>query len=156
MSDQNSDHPSAVRRVLDPGRWEATAIHAYKDDGAAPFRDVTRQVLFSDANLAAELRYFEVAPSGWSTLERHQHVHAVMIHRGEGRCLVGAEVRNVAVGDLVFIPPMTWHQFRAAPKSPLGFLCMVNAARDKPQLPTDTDLATLHGDTTVSAFLRGV
>lgn len=156
MSDESTERPSAVRCVLHPGRWEATAIHAYKDDGAAPFRDVTRQVLFADPALSAELRYFEVAPAGWSTLERHEHVHAVMIHRGHGRCLIGREVRDLAVGDLVFIPPMTWHQFRAASDQPLGFLCMVNVTRDKPQLPTATDLATLHCDTAVSAFLRGL
>ena len=38
---------------------------------------------------------------------------------------------------------MTWHQFRATQGEPLGFLCMVNAQRDKPQLPTAEDLARL-------------
>ena len=37
---------------------------------------------------------------------------------------------------------------------PLGFLCMVNAERDKPQLPTAEDLAKLQADKTVAAFLR--
>ena len=35
-----------------------------------------------------------------------------------------------------------------------GFLCMVNAERDKPQLPTAEDLAKLQADETVAAFLR--
>ena len=38
--------------------------------------------------------------------------------------------------DLVTIPALTWHQFRADGDAPLGFLCLVNAERDKPQLPT--------------------
>ena len=38
---------------------------------------------------------------------------------------------------------MTWHQFRATTNEPLGFLCMVNATRDKPQLPSPEDLAKL-------------
>ena len=38
--------------------------------------------------------------------------------------------------DLVTIPSWTWHQFRATDGEPLGFLCMVNAERDRPQLPT--------------------
>ena len=38
---------------------------------------------------------------------------------------------------------MTWHQFRATKGEPLGFLCMVNAERDKPQLPTPEDVARL-------------
>ena len=57
--------------------WEEVPVLAYKQDGTAPFRDVTRQVLFEDADLGCQLRYFEVAPGGHSTLERHEHVHAV-------------------------------------------------------------------------------
>ena len=49
---------------------------------------------------------------------------------------------------------MTWHQFRATRGEPLGFLCMVNAARDKPQLPSAEDLAKLEADATIAAFLR--
>ena len=64
-----------------------------------------------------------------------------MVIRGSGTCLVGEEVLPIAQNDLVSVPPMTWHQFRAAPESPLGFLCLVNQDRDRPQLP---DAAT-HG-----------
>jgi mannose-6-phosphate isomerase-like protein (cupin superfamily) len=101
-----------------------------------------------------ELRYFEVAAGGFSTLERHEHMHAVMILRGRGHCLVGTEVRPIETHDLVTVPPMTWHQFRATRGEPLGFLCMVNATRDKPQLPTADDLARLQTNRAVAAFLR--
>jgi hypothetical protein len=49
---------------------------------------------------------------------------------------------------------MTWHQFRATRGEPLGFLCMVNATRDKPQLPSAGDLAKLKADAKIAAFLR--
>jgi quercetin dioxygenase-like cupin family protein len=78
-----------------------------------------------------------------------------MILRGRGQCLVGSEVRAVKAHDLVTIPPMTWHQFRAAGDEPMGFLCMVNAERDKPQLPTPQDLAALRADPSIAAFLDG-
>jgi mannose-6-phosphate isomerase-like protein (cupin superfamily) len=81
------------------------------------------------------LRYFEVAPGGWTTLERHEHVHAVMVIRGHGQCLVGDRAHDIGMHDLVNVPPMTWHQFRAASDEPLGFLCMVTQERDRPQLP---------------------
>jgi hypothetical protein len=68
---------SAVRPAEAPGTWANVAVHVYKDEGSAPFRDITRQVLFADPSLAAELRYFEMAAGGYSTLERHEHVHAV-------------------------------------------------------------------------------
>jgi hypothetical protein len=48
---------------------------------------------------------------------------------------------------------MTWHQFRATSGEPLGFLCMVNATRDKPELPSAEDLAKLERDAKIAAFL---
>jgi hypothetical protein len=35
----------------------------------------------------------------------------------------------------------------------MGFLCMVNAERDRPQLPDEEDLRRLGSDPTVAAFL---
>ena len=142
-----------VRKSLGPGRWEAVDVLAYKAEGAAPFKDVTLQVLFEDASLECQLRYFEVAPGGHSTLERHEHTHAVMILRGRGGCLVGNEVRPIAPNDLIHIPANTWHQFRASADQPLGFLCMVNAQRDRPQLPTAADLEELRRHPRVSDFI---
>jgi len=135
--------------------WEGVELLPYKEDARALFKAVTRQVLFADPDMHAELRYFEVAPGGFSTLERHEHMHAVLILRGRGHCLVGGEVRPLATRDLVTVPPLTWHQFRATQGEPLGFLCMVNAERDKPQLPSPDDLARLREDPQVAAFLRG-
>lgn len=143
----------AFRPAKDEGRWEGVDILAYKAEGAAPFKDITRQLLFAAPELACELRYFEIAPGGHSTLERHEHVHAVMILRGGGRCLVGEAVREVRAFDLVSIPPLTWHQFRAGPDEPLGFLCMVNRERDKPQLPTEAELEALRRTPAIAAFL---
>ena len=54
--------------------------------------------------------------------------------------------------DLVTVPPMAWHQFRASKGEPLGFLCMVNAQRDKPQLPTGDDVARLRRNPAIAAF----
>jgi quercetin dioxygenase-like cupin family protein len=147
--------PSRFREFLAGFRWQGVDLLAYKQEGTAPFKDITRQVLFSDSALGCELRYFEMAPGGYSTLERHEHVHAVMIFRGRGRCLVGREVRAVKTGDLVTIPPLTWHQFRATEGEPFGFLCMVNAARDRPQLPSEAELRELKADARVAEFLAG-
>jgi S-methyl-1-thioxylulose 5-phosphate methylthiotransferase len=143
-----------IHRKAKAYRWEGVDELPYKEDDRALFKSITRQVLFSDPELNGELRYFEVAPGGFSTLERHEHMHAVLILRGRGHCLVGGEVRPLETRDLVTVPAMTWHQFRATKGEPLGFLCMVNATRDKPQIPTAEDLAKLKQDTKVAAFLR--
>jgi mannose-6-phosphate isomerase-like protein (cupin superfamily) len=143
------------RKASSDHRWDGVELLPYKEDERALFKAVTRQVLFHDPDMASELRYFEVAPGGFSTLERHEHMHAVLILRGSGRCLIGGEVRPLATRDLVTVPPMTWHQFRATEGEPLGFLCMVNATRDKPRLPSADDLAHLRQDPKIAAFLRG-
>ena len=143
-----------IRKAQPDFRWDEVDLLVYKAEGEAPFKDVTRQLLFRTESLGCELRYFEVAPDGHSTLERHEHAHAVMILRGRGACLVGGEVRSVGPHDLVHIPAWSWHQFRANAAEPLGFLCMVNVERDRPQLPTEDDLAQLRQDARVSAFLR--
>jgi quercetin dioxygenase-like cupin family protein len=137
-------------------RWNGVAHMPYKQEGSAPFKDISRQVLFHEHDLNCELRYFEMDASGYSTLERHEHAHAVMILRGHGHCLVGDEVREVKQFDLVSIPSMAWHQFRATKGEPLGFLCMVNVLRDRPQLPTGAELAALRANPMIAAFLDNV
>lgn len=105
--------------------------------------------------MGCELRYFEMDANGYSTLERHEHAHAVMILRGHGTCLLGAEVRAVKPLDLVTIPAWTWHQFRASGAEPMGFLCMVNQTRDRPVLPSEAELRAMKSVPAVAAFLDG-
>src|SRR4030095_10848244 len=126
-----ADRDKTSHRKAKDYRWEGVDELPYKEDDRALFKSITRQVLFADPQLHGELRYFEVAPGGFSTLERHQHMHAVMILRGRGHCLVGEEVRPVETRDLVTVPAMTWHQFRANRGAPPRFPSMVNATREE-------------------------
>jgi mannose-6-phosphate isomerase-like protein (cupin superfamily) len=141
------------RKAQSGYRWDGVELLPYKEDARALFKSITRQVLFSDPQMHGELRYFEIAPDGFSTLERHAHMHAVLILRGRGHCLVGRDVKRIEPHDLVTVPPWTWHQFRATLGEPLGFLCLVNASRDKPQLPTAADEAELRKQPHIAAFL---
>ncbi|MDE1986713.1 MAG: cupin domain-containing protein [Alphaproteobacteria bacterium] len=144
---------SPVRR-FDAFRWEDTDLLAYKEEGSAPFKAITRQTLFRDPAIKCELRYFEMAPGGYSTLERHEHMHAVLILRGRGECLIGDTVHKIETNDLVTIEPWTWHQFRANADLPLGFLCMVNVERDKPALPSSEERQALASNPKTAAFLK--
>lgn len=143
---------SVVRKFKDFG-WENVPVLAYKEGG--PYRGVTRQVLFEgQESLPVQWRYFEVEPGGHSTLERHEHIHYVLILRGKGRCLVGDQLNDIQEHDLVEVPSLAWHQFRAAEDAPLGFLCLVSASRDKPQLPTAEDIADLGRNPSIGEFVR--
>jgi mannose-6-phosphate isomerase-like protein (cupin superfamily) len=139
----------------DPYRWEGVPLLAYKEEGGTHFKGITRQVLFEDGDSeGAQLRYFEIVPGGHSTLEKHDHVHSVMVIRGRGQVLVGTEIHTLGANDLVRVPPQTWHQFRATAEVPLGFLCLVRNERDKPQRATAIDLAALCADSRVASFVR--
>jgi quercetin dioxygenase-like cupin family protein len=138
-----------------PFRWENVPVLAYKEDAGTHFRNITRQVLFDEGEASgSQLRYFEIAPGGHSTLERHEHVHSVMVLRGRGQALVGGEIHSLGTNDLVRVPPQTWHQFRATADEPLGFLCLVRSERDKPQRPSADELAALKADKHVGSFVR--
>ena len=73
-----------LHRRFEDFEWEGVPRQPYKEEAAAPFKAISRQVLFSEASMGCELRYFEMAAGGHSTLERHEHMHAVMILRGHG------------------------------------------------------------------------
>ena len=135
-------------------RWQDVEVLEYKPDGGK-FRDVTRQLLFApDLGLDCELRYFEVEPGGYSTLEKHEHVHAVVILRGRGRVLIGDRVWDVKERDLIHVPASTLHQFRPSQDEPLGFLCMVAAERDRPRAPDAAELEALRDVPETAEFFR--
>ena len=144
---------NAIVRHVGGHRWNGVPVLNYKEEGTH-FKAISRQVLFEGGpKLGAELRYFEMAAGGFSTLERHEHMHGVLILRGRGHCLVGSGVRSIETRDLITVPPMTWHQFRTKGDEPMGFLCMVNVERDKPQLPTADEVEALKIDPKVAEFL---
>lgn len=148
---------SGVRKFDNAGgeyRWNGVELLQYKPTGTH-FRDITRQVLFGDEHgLPTQLRYFEVAPGGHSTLERHEHVHAVLILRGRGKVLLGDHVEDVDTFDTVYVAPRTWHQFRANRGEALGFLCVVACDRDRPQRPDADDLELLRKNPDIRDFIR--
>jgi quercetin dioxygenase-like cupin family protein len=142
------------RRYAGGFRWEGVPVQPYKEEGTH-FRGVSRQLLFGgEPGGESELRYFEVEPGGHTSLERHEHAHEVMILRGRGRALAGDRVVEVRPFDLVRVPPRAWHQFRAADDEALGFLCLVDRERDRPQRPDAEDLAELRARPELAGFIR--
>ena len=139
---------------LENYQWEGIPILAYKNEGSH-YNSITRQILCEGlADVPCQLRYFEIAPEGHSTLEHHQHAHLVIIFRGAGEVLLGHKICPVQEKDVITIPAHTWHQFRATKASSLGFLCLVNVERDSPILPSEDDLKLLGQDPAIAAFIR--
>jgi quercetin dioxygenase-like cupin family protein len=135
-------------------RWDGLPVKDYPAAGTQS-RGMTKQVLFNpDKDLCSELRYFEAEAGGHSALERHDHVHGVVILRGRGRVLLGDHVEEVAPFDTLYIPPRTWHQFYADADSPLGFLCLVNGDRDRPARPSEEDIAELKNNPGIAETIR--
>lgn len=128
-------NPSKVIRCRDY-RWQGVELKAYKQEPAL-YRDLTRQVLLGEGPGEEALqfitRYFEVLPGGYSTLEMHQHPHAVIVLRGTGQVVLGEAIHSIAPFDCVYVAPGTKHQFRAIGGEPLGFVCVVDRVRDRPQ-----------------------
>jgi len=134
--------------------WENIDILKYKEEGAH-FKAITRQILFEgNRDLPGQLRYFDIAPGGYSTLERHNHEHVVMVIRGAGKALIGAEVISLDRFDIVHIPPRTWHQFQPVGNDSLGFLCLVNKERDKPERPSKAELDEIKKSKAVAQFIK--
>ncbi|MCU0316761.1 MAG: cupin domain-containing protein [Fimbriimonadaceae bacterium] len=132
-----------VKKFSPTFTWQEVGIHPYKEEGNH-FRSITRQTLLPGTpGMPTELRYFEIQPGGHSTLERHHHEHMVVVIRGKGQVLVGDQITDIDLHDVVSVPPMTWHQFQASRGETLGFLCVVNQERDKPQRPSDEEASTL-------------
>lgn len=135
-------------------RWNGVEEKQYKNENTTSFRDISRFELIKHLEgLDCQLRYFEIQPGGYSSLERHEHAHGILILRGKGRILVGTVVYDVEPYDVVEIPPMTWHQLYATAE-PLGFLCIVNCTRDRPQRPTESELEHLRSDPKIAKILR--
>ena len=77
----------------DSSHWMNVALENYKPPGGDKpnFKGVSRTELIGrrDESPKFHVRYFEVSPGGYSSLEKHEHEHVVICIKGEGRCIVG-------------------------------------------------------------------
>jgi ribulose-bisphosphate carboxylase large chain len=113
-------------------RWDGAPDEPYKSE--AGFRGVRRVNLAGKRGESTRfhLRYFEVEPGGYTTRERHRHEHVVVCQRGEGEIRIGDEWHVLRFGDVAYVPPDFVHQLRNRTGEPFGFLCLVDAERDRP------------------------
>jgi ribulose-bisphosphate carboxylase large chain len=118
-------------------RWDGRSAVAYKQNGSLPFKDVSRTELVGQhgEQTAFDVRYFEIAPGGYSSLEKHAHTHVIIGLRGAGTLDSRGEQRSIQPFDIDYIPPLAVHQLHNHGDEPFGFLCIVDHDRDRPQAP---------------------
>lgn len=123
--------PASGKEV--PHLWSGIPLQEYKPS-ADHHCGVLRQVLIGDSGERTrfQLRYFEIAPGGHTTLEHHQHEHVVLVLRGSGEVRLGEVWHVLGFGDTVYVAPHEVHQLRNREAEPFGFLCLVDTERDRP------------------------
>lgn len=138
-------------------RWDDVPVKEYKTDGTG-FRDIHRQTLLGEAEGEERLRfitrYFEIQPGGYSSLEHHEHPHSVVVIRGHGEVVLGDRVEPIGLHDCIYTPPHCIHQFHATGDAPLGFLCIVERDRDRPQIPDEATVERLCSDPALARRIR--
>ncbi len=137
------------------GRWHGIEHSVYKSRGN-DFRRIHRTVFPMADEQAFELRYFELEPGGFSSYERHNHSHSVIVLCGSGTVLLDRKAVPVACHDHLLIAPGSLHRFIASNGEPLGFLCIVDRRRDRPTAVSEEELAELAEDPVIGPILSGL
>lgn len=115
--------------------WKGIRDEPYKSEGADWSRIVRRVLIGTHGETTKfHVRYFEISQGGNSSFEKHRHEHVVICVRGKGIVLAGKKKHTMEYLDTLYISPGTPHQLTNPYKEPFGFLCIVNANRDRPKL----------------------
>lgn len=130
-------HARVLRRFVAGYRWDGIEVEPYKlcTHRGGEFRGASRQVLVGNGGerVRFHVRYFELEPGGFTSFELHRHSHVVIALRGRGRVRVGDRLYRMRPLDTIYIGPEQPHQLAAQGRGPFGFLCIVDARRDRPR-----------------------
>jgi quercetin dioxygenase-like cupin family protein len=136
--------------------WDGVEVIKYKPEGD-DWAGIIRQVIIGyREETDFHVRYFEIAPGGYSSLEKHLHSHAVIIIRGQGKAILGDKALDLKYLDTVYVSPDTPHQFINDGTEPFGFLCMVDAERDKPRPIELEELSVLEESATTKHVVKAI
>lgn len=138
LSQKNKGNKSRIIRYKEGFRWRSIKTDKYKED-IDSWASVIRMCLIGDygESVKFSLRYFEILPNGYTSLEKHNHEHVVICVRGAGEVSLGKKIYKIGYLDTVYISPDTIHQFLNPFDEPFGFFCIVDKVRDKPIVIND-------------------
>ena len=138
-----------MKKEFDPKTftWSGVEPATYADENSATgrhWRGTTRHIIKGrEEGGAFDVRYFEVESGGYTSLERHAHIHSVICVRGQGYAVVGNDVHPLKAFDHIYVPAHTGHQFVNEGSDPFGFVCVVDSERDRPQALSHEEIAEL-------------
>jgi quercetin dioxygenase-like cupin family protein len=112
------------------GKWDGVDVTQYKNEPGT-WMEVDRHVLFSTPNSGFEVRVFDLRPGGYSSYEKHEHEHCVIVLKGAGRVRLGDDWYDISEQDQVSTGPWQPHQFVAGDQG-LTIMCAVDKVRDVP------------------------
>ena len=92
------NHSKVIRKVAGAFDWKDVPLEAYKAT-AAEYKGITRRELAGKRGETTKfhVRYFEIEPGGYSTLEKHEHEHVVLPMRGSGEAQAGFFICYVVI-----------------------------------------------------------
>jgi len=130
----SSGNVSKLFRHLGNFDWNHVTPVEYKSEEQS-WLSVSRRVFTGETGETPQfhVRYFEIGQNGYSTLEQHEHEHVVVVMRGKGQAIMGEKRVELGFGDVLYVAPNEVHQFSNSQEEPFGFLCVVNAERDRPR-----------------------
>jgi len=123
---------NAIHRYRGQFDWEGVSPSRYPP--GKEMQGVSVRWLIGPADGAANfaIRYFEIEPGGWTSLDQHAHDHGVFVLRGQGLVILDQTEYQVAEGDVVYIAPHKVHQLRNVTEEPFGFLCVISPKKNAP------------------------
>ena len=65
----------------------------------------------SDHGLVTSVMVSQITPGGGPRRHRHPHAEIFVLHDGQGRYEVEGTKIDAVAGDMVIVPPNTWHTF---------------------------------------------
>lgn len=115
-------------------RWRGVRLERYRALAGGTVSGTSRQVLMAGsggAPIAFDVRYFELTPGARTNFEQHRHAHVVIGLRGSGRVRLDRRWLRVGRLDTCYVAPDTPHELHNDRPRPFGFLCIVDASRDR-------------------------
>lgn len=137
--EKKQENKNRIFRYKGSFRWSGIKTEKYKqkDSGQKDrnWSSIARNVLIGNSGETCKfhLRYFEIEPDGYSSLESHKHEHVVICIRGRGKIAMGNRSYSLNYLDTAYVAPNAVHQLTNPYDEPFGFFCIVNAKRDKPK-----------------------